>query len=116
MSQITITLNGQTQIIQLGTLSPAVNQQITQAVASASASATSAATSATEAQAAANEAAAYVAELPTLTVQQSPTFAGLPPAPVGLYFVAADETKAGNPTFYYFAGAHRYWIAMVKDA
>lgn len=58
MSQITITLNGQTQIIQLGTLSPAVNQQITQAVASASASATSAATSATEAQAAATSATA----------------------------------------------------------
>lgn len=116
MSSLAITVNGQKQVVQLGSLSPAVNQQITQAVANASASAVSAAASATQAQVAAGEAAAYVAELPTLTVQQSPTFAGLPPAPVGLYFVAADETKAGNPTFYYFTGAHRYWIAMVKDA
>lgn len=51
-----------------------------------------------------------------LVVQQSSTFAGIPASPAGLYFVAADETKNGNPTFYYFNGGHRYWIAMVKDA
>ncbi|HDR8930421.1 TPA: hypothetical protein QDA84_000414 [Burkholderia vietnamiensis] len=117
MSALTISINGgKTQVVQLGTLNPAVNLQITQAVANAGASATSAATSATEAQTAASEAAEYVAELPSLVVQQAPTFAALPPSPVGFYFVVADETKSGNPTFYYFNGAHRYWIAMVKDA
>ncbi|MCB4342536.1 hypothetical protein LA345_01135 [Burkholderia vietnamiensis] len=70
MSQITITLNGQTQIIQLGTLSPAVNQQITQAVASASASATSAATSA----AAANLFTAGVTDLGLITDAPLQTF------------------------------------------
>lgn len=39
MSQVQITVNGQTQIIQLGSLSAAVNQQITQAVASSAANA-----------------------------------------------------------------------------
>ena len=42
MSALSITVNGQTKVIQLGSLSAAVNQQITQAVASASASAATA--------------------------------------------------------------------------
>lgn len=49
MSALQITVNGQTQVVQLGTLSAAVNQQITQAVASATANAASAAASATTA-------------------------------------------------------------------
>ena len=91
-----------TQVIQIGTLSAAVNAQITQAVAQ---SATSAA-----------QAAAYVAELPSLVVQQSATFAALPPSPLGLFLVLADETKGGSPTIYLFTASHRYWVAMVQDA
>lgn len=93
--KLAITVNGQTQVIQLGTLSAAVNQQITQAVAAC---------------------AAYVAELPSLVVQQVATFASLPASPVGLYLVLADETKNGNPTIYFFTATSRYWIAMVQDA
>lgn len=92
---LTITLNGQTQVVQLGTLSAAVNQQITQAVAAC---------------------AAYVAELPSLVVQQAATFASLPATPMGLYLVLADETKGGTPTIYLFTASHRYWVAMVQDA
>lgn len=53
MSQLAITVNGQTQVVQLGTLSAAVNQQITQAVSASAASATQAASSATQAGASA---------------------------------------------------------------
>lgn len=102
MSAIQITINGQTQVVQLGTLSAAVNQQITQAVAASAASAA--------------QAAQYVAELPSLVVQQVAAFASLPPSPIGLYLVLADETKNGNPTIYFFTATHRYWIAMVQDA
>ena len=123
MSSLTITLNGQTQVVQLGTLSAAVNQQITQAVSASAASATSAATSAGEASASATDAASsasqaaqYVAELPSLVVQQAATFASLPANPVGLCLVLTDETKSGNPTIYFFTASHRYWIAMVQDA
>lgn len=56
MSALTITVNGQTQIIQLGSLSAAVNQQITQAVASATASAATAVSEAGIATAAAQTA------------------------------------------------------------
>lgn len=76
MSALSIVVNGQTQVVQLGTLSAAVNQQITQAVSSATSSAstataaastatteagvatTAASTATTEAQAAATSAAA----------------------------------------------------------
>jgi hypothetical protein len=123
MASLQVTVNGQTQILQLGTLSAAVNAQITQAVANSAASATQAAASATtatnEASAAstsAAQAAAYVAELPSLVVQQSATFAALPPSPLGLFLVLADETKGGSPTIYLFTASHRYWVAMVQDA
>lgn len=89
-------------ILQLGTLNPAVNQQITQAVASVTAGA--------------NTVAQYVATLPSLVVQQAATYASLPPSPLGIYLVLADETKSGAPTIYFFTSAHRYWIAMVQDA
>lgn len=112
-----------TQVIQIGTLSAAVNAQITQAVANSAASATQASASATTAtneasaaSASAAQAAAYVAELPSLVVQQSATFAALPPSPVGLFLVLADETKGGSPTIYLFTSTHRYWVAMVQDA
>lgn len=103
MSQLNITVgSGSVQIVQLGALSAAVNQQITQAVTQSAASAAAA--------------AAYVAELPSLVVQQVATFASLPESPLGLYMVLADETKGGAPTIYFFTSAHRYWIAMVQDA
>lgn len=137
MSQVQITVNGQTQVVQLGALSPAVNAQITAAVTSTTASAatataaastataeavvatTAASTATSEAAAAATsagQAAAYVAELPSLVVQQSATFASLPASPLGLFLVLADETKGGNPTIYLFTASHRYWVAMVQDA
>lgn len=56
MSSLAITVNGQKQVVQLGSLSQAVNQQITQAVANAGASATSAATSASNASTSASAA------------------------------------------------------------
>jgi hypothetical protein len=56
------------------------------------------------------------AQLPSLVVQQSATFAELPTDPLGLFLVLADETKGGNPTIYLFTSAHRYWVAMVQDA
>lgn len=102
MSSLQITVGGRVTTIQLGTLSAAVNQQIRQAVAASAASAA--------------QAAAYIAELPSLVVQQVATFGSLPASPIGLYLVLADETKGGNPTIYFFSTTHRYWIAMVQDA
>lgn len=49
------------------------------------------------------------------TVTQINNFASLPVDALGLYFVAADETKDGAPTLYYFANNHRYWVAMTQD-
>lgn len=125
MSTLEISVDGTSQIIQLGSLSAAVNQQITQAVASASASAATATTEAgiaTEqafnAAESAQQAAAYVAELPALVVQQVATFAALPPSPVGLYLVLADETVDGNPQMYFFrAGVTQpQWFASVQKS
>lgn len=56
--KLEITVKGCTQVVQLGTLSAAVNQQITQAVAQSAASAGAAATSAATAEAQATAAAA----------------------------------------------------------
>jgi hypothetical protein len=66
MSSLTITVNGQTQVIQLGTLSAAVNQQITQAVASTTASA---ATATAAAATATSEAGVATAAAGTATTQ-----------------------------------------------
>lgn len=99
---IQISTPGAPGVVQLGTLSAAANQQITQAVASAAASALAA--------------AQYAAQLPSLVVQLVATFAALPASPLGLFLVVADETKGGSPSIYFFTSTHRYWIAMVQDA
>ena len=49
-------------------------------------------------------------------VLQVATYSALPSSPTGLYLVAADETKGGSPSFYFFTTSHRYWFAMVQDA
>lgn len=95
MSSLTITINGAAQVLQVGSLGAGASAQIAQAVAAC---------------------AAYVAELPSLVVQQVATFASLPANPLGLFLVLADETKNGAPTIYFFTASHRYWVAMVQDA
>ncbi|WP_168793616.1 hypothetical protein [Paraburkholderia aromaticivorans] len=102
MSSLTITINGAVQVLQVGSLGAGASAQIAQAVSAAAASA--------------EQAAAYAAELPSLVVQQSATFASLPANPVGLFLVLADETKGGAPQIYLFTASHRYWVAMVQDA
>lgn len=103
MSQLLITVGtGTVQTVQLGTLSAAVNQQITQAVAASAASAAAA--------------AAYVAELPSLVVQQVASHASLPAAPAGLYLVLSDETRGNVPQLYYFWSTHCMWFAALQVA
>lgn len=97
-----LVINSTAEIVQLGTLSQAVNQQITQAVASAEASAA--------------QAAKYVAELPTLVVQQVATYASLPASPAGLYLVLSDETRGNVPQLYYFWSTHCMWFAALQVA
>jgi hypothetical protein len=103
MSSLEISINGRPgTILEIGSISGAANQQIKQAVAASAASAA--------------QAAEYVAQLPSLVVQQSATFASLPPDPLGLFLVLDDETKSNQPTIYLFTASHRYWVAMVQDA
>jgi hypothetical protein len=68
VSALTINVNGQTQVVQLGSLSAAVSQQITQAVSSASASAATATGAASTATA---EAGIATAAASTATSQAS---------------------------------------------
>lgn len=65
MSSLNITVGGQVTTVQLGTLSAAVNQQITQAVASTTASAASASASASSAGASATSASTNAASAGT---------------------------------------------------
>jgi len=89
MSALTITLNGQTQVIQLGTLSPAVNQQITQAVTNSAANAATSTEQAGIATSAANTATTQ-AGIATNAANTATTEAGIATTQAGIATGAAS--------------------------
>ncbi|MFM0663323.1 hypothetical protein [Paraburkholderia sediminicola] len=102
--------------VAAATTAPAAAATATAQAGIATAAASTATTQAGNAATSAGQVAAYVAELPTLVIQQVATYASLPASPVGLYLVLADETKDGTPSLYYFWSTHCMWFAALQVA